>query len=140
MTSQLPPPNGSKGKAKVKESTVKAIWDDVANTLFINLCVDEIRAGNRPHTHYNKIGWEHIISKFHERTGRLYTRIQFKNHWDVLKKEWTLWQSLKKGETGIGWDATKKTILASDSWWEAKLQVTMIAFACFKTYYNVSNV
>ena len=50
MISQIPPSSGSKGKEKVKTPTVKAVWDDVANTLLINLCVNHITTGNR-HTH-----------------------------------------------------------------------------------------
>uniref|UniRef100_A0A2N9HEM5 Myb/SANT-like domain-containing protein n=1 Tax=Fagus sylvatica TaxID=28930 RepID=A0A2N9HEM5_FAGSY len=41
--------------------------------------------------------------------------------WDTLKKDWVAWNKLKGSETGLGWDATKGTITATDEWWERKL-------------------
>jgi len=38
-----------------------------------------------------------------------------------LKKEWQLWAKLIGKDTGLGWDGEKKTIAASDEWWEAKV-------------------
>ncbi|TXG47773.1 hypothetical protein EZV62_027067 [Acer yangbiense] len=55
-------------------------------------------------------------------TGRKYDRKQLKNHWDIVKKDWQLWDSLLRGETGLGWDMERQTIEASNEWWEAKLQ------------------
>ena len=46
--------------------------------------------------------------------GRRYIKIQMKNHWDDMKAEWTLFKQLMRGVTGIGWDATKNTIMADD--------------------------
>ncbi|XLU29717.1 hypothetical protein S245_065783 [Arachis hypogaea] len=37
-----------------------------------------------------------------------------------MKREWGLWAKLKGKETGIGWDSIKKTIQASDDWWDAE--------------------
>nr|XP_016494046.1 PREDICTED: uncharacterized protein LOC107813309 isoform X3 [Nicotiana tabacum] len=45
-----------------------------------------------------------------------------KNHWDYIKGEWTLFKQLMRGETGLGWDATKNTIMADDDWWERKIK------------------
>ncbi|QHN93483.1 uncharacterized protein DS421_17g593070 [Arachis hypogaea] len=39
-----------------------------------------------------------------------------------MKREWGLWAKLKGKETGLGWDPIKKTIQASDDWWDAKIQ------------------
>ncbi|XP_060189259.1 uncharacterized protein LOC132618217 [Lycium barbarum] len=47
---------------------------------------------------------------------------QMKNHWDNMKKDWILFKKLMRGETGLGWDATKNTIMADDDWWERKIK------------------
>ncbi|KAL3527961.1 hypothetical protein ACH5RR_012617 [Cinchona calisaya] len=40
-----------------------------------------------------------------------------------MKKEWQLWNKLIGIETGLGWDPTKKTIDASDDWWNKRLEI-----------------
>ncbi|KAF5944123.1 hypothetical protein HYC85_018200 [Camellia sinensis] len=49
-------------------------------------------------------------------TGKAYQRIQMKNHWDVLKKDWLLWNNLLRDETGLGRDTLTGAISASDEW------------------------
>ncbi|XP_028754585.1 uncharacterized protein LOC114714064 [Neltuma alba] len=57
---------------------------------------------------------------FTAKTGRAYTRIQLKNKYDTLRKEWQLWDRLLR-ETGLGWDAERNTVSAPDDWWEKKI-------------------
>ncbi|XP_020586357.1 L10-interacting MYB domain-containing protein-like [Phalaenopsis equestris] len=54
-------------------------------------------------------------------TGREYDRLQLKNKWDQLKKDWKLWSDLKRGSTGLGWDPVNRTIEASEEWWQERL-------------------
>ncbi|XLR15434.1 hypothetical protein S83_043372 [Arachis hypogaea] len=79
-------------------------------------------AGNRPGTHFNKVGWANLKTKFLKEIGLNYESKQFKNKWEAMKREWGLWAKLKGKETGLGWDPIKKTIQASDDWWDAKIQ------------------
>lgn len=106
---------------------VSASWDSNEVMLFCDLCIKEIQLGNRPTTHFSKDGWKNLITGFKERTGKAYDRTQMKNKWDHLKKDWKLWQELKHGETGLGWDPEKKTIAASEVWWEEKIKVVPAA-------------
>ncbi|KAL1087340.1 hypothetical protein V6Z11_D08G176600 [Gossypium hirsutum] len=39
------------------------------------------------------------------------------------KKKWKAWKKLKGEDTGLGWNLIKRTIDASDEWWESGLQV-----------------
>ncbi|XLU33672.1 hypothetical protein S245_069738, partial [Arachis hypogaea] len=79
-------------------------------------------AGNRPGTHFNKVDWANLKTKFLKETGLNYESKQFKNKWEAMKREWGLWAKLKGKETGLGWDPIKKTIQTSDDWWDAKIQ------------------
>lgn len=90
--------------------------------MFCDLCLREIALGNRPNTHFNKAGWSNLVKNFKEYTGRDYDRLQLKNKWDQLKKEWKLWKDLKKGVTGFGWNSKRKTIDGSEEWWEEKIE------------------
>ncbi|XP_030945937.1 uncharacterized protein LOC115970441 [Quercus lobata] len=83
--------------------------------------MDEVFKGNRPNTHFSKKGWTNIIATFEKKTGKEYPRAKYKHKWDSLKKDWVLWNKLKGSETGLGWDAAKGTIAATDEWWEKKL-------------------
>ncbi|MFQ6657943.1 hypothetical protein Gotur_027420, partial [Gossypium turneri] len=40
-----------------------------------------------------------------------------------MKKEWKAWKKLKGKDTGLGWNPIKRTVDASDDWWESRLKV-----------------
>ncbi|KAI0511153.1 hypothetical protein KFK09_011777 [Dendrobium nobile] len=63
------------------------------------------------------------MKNFSEKIGREHDKVQLKNKWDQLKKDWKLWKDLKRGSTGLGWDPRRKTIDAPDEWWKEKLEV-----------------
>ncbi|XP_020972759.1 L10-interacting MYB domain-containing protein-like [Arachis ipaensis] len=67
-------------------------------------------AGNRLGTHFNKVGWANLKTKFLKETGLNYESKQSKNKWEAMKREWELWVKLNGKETGLGWDPIKKTI------------------------------
>ncbi|KAH7670508.1 Myb/SANT-like domain-containing protein, partial [Dioscorea alata] len=106
----------------VPESIPKARWDDIKTESLLKICVEEVQAGNRPHTHFTKEGWKNIVAKFFSRTGVSYNYKQLKNKWDMMKKEFSIWAKLVEHQTGLGWDPVKRTVLASDDWWERKRQ------------------
>ncbi|KAK3039577.1 hypothetical protein RJ639_027721 [Escallonia herrerae] len=45
-----------------------------------------------------------------------------KNHWDTLRRDWQNWDNLMHGESGLGWDAVRKTVDATNNWWERKIE------------------
>ncbi|CAN4128283.1 unnamed protein product [Withania somnifera] len=63
-----------------------------------------------------------MVDEFYRKTGRHYSKKQLKIKWDNMKQDWTLFKQLMRGDTGLGWDATKNTIMADDDWWDQKLR------------------
>ncbi|XP_021828259.1 L10-interacting MYB domain-containing protein-like [Prunus avium] len=116
-----------------KEKQEKAKWDDKGTEVFIKICVAETLGGNRPSSHFNKVGWKNVIKKFNDITKRNYDYRQLKNKWTGLKKEWQLWTSLVAKETGLGWDPVKQTIKATDEWWDKKIK-EKLEVARFRTH------
>ncbi|KAI0494936.1 hypothetical protein KFK09_025082 [Dendrobium nobile] len=108
---------------KPKDGGASATWELDVKMIFCDLCIKEIELGNRPTTHFNKEGWLNLMKNFSEKTGREFDKVQLKNKWDQLKKDWKLWKDLKRGSTGLGWDPRRKTIDAPDEWWKEKLEV-----------------
>ncbi|XP_020680634.1 L10-interacting MYB domain-containing protein [Dendrobium catenatum] len=107
---------------KYRGAGPSATWPYDIVMMFCDLCLREIALGNRPSTHFTKIGWANLVDSFKKWTGKDYDRIQLKNKWDQLKKEWKLWKDLKKGATGFGWNPKRRTLDASDEWWKKKIQ------------------
>ncbi|KAL3498679.1 hypothetical protein ACH5RR_041411 [Cinchona calisaya] len=117
---------GISNPCNIKQKMLKATWDLTTYEDFVDICVKEVQDGNRPTTHFNRIGWKNVIEKFAKKTGKNYDYKQLKNKWDAMKKKWQLWNKLIGKETGLGWDPSKKTIDASDDWWNKRLEVCNI--------------
>ncbi|XP_062119036.1 L10-interacting MYB domain-containing protein-like [Humulus lupulus] len=110
-------------EGEVTQGKSKAIWDPPTHEKWIDLAVEQVRTENRNGSHFRELGWKFFIEKFNLATKINYDRKQMKNHWDNVKKEWQQWDSLLRGETGLGWDIQRQTVDAPDEWWDAKLQV-----------------
>ncbi|KAK9154315.1 hypothetical protein Sjap_001795 [Stephania japonica] len=100
----------------------KADWDAETTKIWIGIGVGEVLAGNKPNTHFSKLGWRNLIAKFTKATGKKYDRSQHKNHWDTYKRKWLLWKYLVDGENDLGWDPVRQTVVASDEWWNANIE------------------
>ena len=110
----------------------KAVWDAFHLNAFCDICKDEVQAGNRPLGFLNRAGWKNLKDKFLDKTKKKLTKTQFKNKWDNLKAEYTLFMELKHAATGLGWNYAAGTIDCSEEWWAEHLQVrTVYAFVFF---------
>ncbi|GAV85268.1 Myb_DNA-bind_3 domain-containing protein, partial [Cephalotus follicularis] len=85
------------------------------------ICVKEIDNGGRPKSHFTKEAWKSVVETFHRGTGRAYNYHQLKNKWDQFKKEYLLWKVLLGIDIGLGSEANKGTLDASDDWREEGL-------------------
>ena len=117
---------GKNTTSKSEEKKGRALWGDPSwTTTFCNLCVEQIQLRNRSRgAAYSTEGWTNLVTKFCDETGQNYDREQLKSTWDVLKGDWRLWEQLRNLDTGLGWDAVKGTIAATDDWWDLKLKVS----------------
>jgi hypothetical protein len=51
--------------------------------------------------------------------------LKFKNKWDSLKRNYTIFMELKNVATSIGWNEDKQIVDASNEWWEEHLVVSV---------------
>ncbi|GJV16412.1 L10-interacting MYB domain-containing protein-like protein [Tanacetum coccineum] len=100
----------------------KTVWDTSTHTTFVELCLEEVKNGNKPGSHFNKIGWANLGNQLKARTGKVFCKQQLKNHWDTMKKDWKLYDRLMKIESGLGLDPVRKTIDATPEWWDEKIE------------------
>ncbi|MBA0765241.1 hypothetical protein Gotri_014469, partial [Gossypium trilobum] len=70
------------------------MWDKRLIEIFCDICIKEILKGIRSSTHFTKDGWLKIMTNFEKET-----------------------------DTGLRWNVIKRTVDASDDWWESKLKV-----------------
>lgn len=96
----------------------EAEWNDERTRIICELFVEQVRAGNRPNTHLNNIGYRTVASKFQQRTQLLYTKMQLKNKWDKFKSDYITWKKLLIVGAGLRWDSAKGTFAADDDWWK----------------------
>nr|CAB3461460.1 unnamed protein product [Digitaria exilis] len=102
---------------KKKDSFDKANWTSFNNNVvFSELCVEQVRAGNRNNGTMTNRGYENIADPFYERTSLRHSVKQLRNRWDQLKSLYTFWtycnkqsELVKNGTGGI---------IASDAFWD----------------------
>ncbi|OMP03730.1 hypothetical protein CCACVL1_02287 [Corchorus capsularis] len=54
--------------SNTNERKLKATWDKLTTKIFCEVWVEEVNAGNRPHTHFKNIGWTNVAMKFNDKT------------------------------------------------------------------------
>ncbi|GAY58540.1 hypothetical protein CUMW_187740 [Citrus unshiu] len=55
-------------------------------------------------------------------TNKNYNRKQHRNRWDIVKKEWHIWDELVRGEIRLGWNVERQTIEVTNEWREKHLE------------------
>ena len=106
----------------------KAIWDSAAHSIYMDVCVEEVRANNRAPrgTTLSDVGQANLLTKFNERSGRGYSHLQLKNRWDACRGDYAIWKTLVQKASGIGRNPYTKTIAATNEWWALELKVPLL--------------
>lgn len=103
--------------------------------MFNELCVEQVRAGNRNNGTMTNRGYENIAGPFYERTGLRHSVKQLRNRWDQLKSLYTFWTYCNK-QSGLGKNAAGG-IIASDAFWDLHCKVLLHALIPFPiVHYN----
>lgn len=92
-------PNVVDCETNKKKNKPKIVWDNETMMTFITLCLNELKKGNRPGSHFNKVGWANLEKNMKQETGRAFDRKQLKNKWDNMKKDWKLYDRLVRLES-----------------------------------------
>ncbi|KAJ0521096.1 putative Myb/SANT-like domain-containing protein [Helianthus annuus] len=58
--------------SSTKASARKTVWDSSTHMIFVELCLEEVKNGNRPASHFNKVGWTNLANNLKTRTGKDY--------------------------------------------------------------------
>lgn len=103
---------------------IKATWTADFHEIFLDLCLEQINAGNKPGTHFTRVGWRNIEDSFMNNSGVFYEKKQFKNHWDNTKEQWKVWRKLI-GTRSMKWDPDTRKFGASEEEWANYTQVRM---------------
>ena len=113
-----------------QDKAPKAIWDAMSTTIFCEICMKQKKAGNRPTAFLSPEGYKNLAREFGTRTGRNYTKPQFKNKWDSTKALYQAWVYYTTKATGLGWDPVKQTITASKEQWDELIRVCYMPCLC----------
>lgn len=62
----------------------KSMWGHEHHKVFVDLCKEQKMLGNKPVL-------QHILKPFQQKTGTMLTKIQLKNHWDKIVRQWKIW-------------------------------------------------
>ncbi|XP_028804661.1 L10-interacting MYB domain-containing protein-like [Neltuma alba] len=79
----------------------KVSWDSYTTKILIDVCVEQIVHKERQGTSFTRPGWNKITKNFQKRSGKMYDRKQLKNRFDILRKDWKLWEKLMSGRLAL---------------------------------------
>ncbi|MFQ6663345.1 hypothetical protein Gotur_030906 [Gossypium turneri] len=70
-----------------------------------------------------EVSGEKVKAMWDKRLTEIFCDICIKEILKGNRPEWKAWKKLKGEDTGLEWDPIKRTVDASDDWWESRLQV-----------------
>ncbi|XP_040967061.1 L10-interacting MYB domain-containing protein-like [Gossypium hirsutum] len=70
-----------------------------------------------------EVSGEKVKAMWDKRLTEIFCDICIKELLEGNRREWKAWKKLKGEDTGLGWNPIKRTVDASDDWWESRLKV-----------------
>ncbi|KAK1260386.1 hypothetical protein QJS04_geneDACA023789 [Acorus gramineus] len=105
--------------------TGRAAWSPEMKKLFIDLCLEQVKLGGRPGSNLKTSAWKKVREEFNNKNMTNYDQRQFKNYWDMLRKQWNAWKKLIS-LTGIGEVAPGQTVQMDQERWDEQIKVIVI--------------
>ncbi|KAL4565145.1 hypothetical protein LXL04_029230 [Taraxacum kok-saghyz] len=65
--------------AEKKKNKTKHVWNTESSTYFIDLCLNELKKGNKPSSHLNKAAWLNLEKGMLEKTRKVFDKKQLSN-------------------------------------------------------------
>ncbi|XP_050222662.1 L10-interacting MYB domain-containing protein-like [Mercurialis annua] len=96
-------------------------WTNEQFTSFVDICVKGTNIGQRSGGGWGDRGWIWVENEM-KLVGLVFIREQLKHKWDWMKEQWKIWKELKGKSTGLGWNPFTGTVMASNEWWDEKIQ------------------
>ncbi|CAI0383664.1 unnamed protein product [Linum tenue] len=97
------------------------IWGDKAESVFIDLLVEEVKKGNRVTSTFSPTGFANLIAGLKERLKRDYTKTQVKNKFNGLRGRLRSFKTLLS-HTGVGYEASTGFVSAEEHVWESAIK------------------
>lgn len=69
--------------------------------LFIDLCIEKANTRGKNGSSLNVISWDIVRSKIEEQKGVILSRRHLKNHWNYMKRKYTIWINIMES-LGMG--------------------------------------
>ncbi|CAL1378843.1 unnamed protein product [Linum trigynum] len=111
------------------------IWDDKAESVFIDLLVEEVKKGNRVTSTFSPTGFANLIACLKERLKRDYTKTQVKNKFNGLRGRLRAFKTLLS-HTVVGYQASTGFVSAEEHVWESVIKIPAEDDKLFNEYEN----
>ena len=103
------------------------MWSPYIEQIFIDIMVDKQQKGNMEHGIFKATTWLSITKVLNEQTGKSFLSKQVKDKHNRLRKKQRKWGQLL-WHTGLGWDETTQTVIASEEVWVYVVEICYIYY------------
>ncbi|KAK1258865.1 hypothetical protein QJS04_geneDACA023507 [Acorus gramineus] len=106
----------------MESSRGRAAWSPEMKKMFIDLGLEQVKVGGHPGANLKTSAWKKVREEFNQRNLVNYEQKQFKNYWDILRKQWNTWNRLIS-LTGIGEVSPGQTVQMDHERWDEHIKV-----------------
>ncbi|XP_059638824.1 uncharacterized protein LOC132281106 [Cornus florida] len=100
----------------------KLLWDELLIEKFVNIMMEEVKAGNRNGTTYSKSGWNNFGKEMKVQIGRKFGLTQLRNKFNALRKIYFEFKKLLS-EIGVGYNHETGMVIIEEERWDRLLRM-----------------